>query len=96
MKCKVHKYTRSKLGNKIIYKCVKCPSYVFGELILGRQSICYGCEKTFTIGLKNLQKNPHCGCLTKVYKDKYKLNKPDTNPDIINREELLDLLMRKI
>lgn len=94
MKCKTHKYVRSKLGSKIIYKCIKCPSYVFDTLILGRETICHGCSKTFTIGIKNLQAKPHCGCLTEMYKKKYNLGPNlETNN---TKEELLDILMRKI
>lgn len=108
MKCKVHKFIRGKLGDKIIYKCLHCPSYVFFPLIIGRESICHGCGKTFRIGLK-VQAKPHCGCLTKIYKKKYKLNSqlPSTNSQgekqgedkgigELDKDELLDLLMKKI
>ena len=96
MRCKIHKYIRSKLGDKTIYKCINCPSYLFGNLVIGHQSICHGCGEVFTIG-KILQAKPHCGCLTEKYKRKYKLNereKISIRPAI--RDELLSMLESKI
>lgn len=96
MRCKIHKYARGRLGNKVIYRCLNCPSYLFDRLVVGHQSLCHGCGDPFIIG-KVLQAKPHCGCLTSLYKKKYKLEtriKKPIQPEI--RNELLDMLESKL
>ncbi len=44
-KCKVHKYERMQVGlkNKIVYKCVECPTVLnVPEMMIGRESKCWG------------------------------------------------------
>lgn len=97
MKCQVHQYSREKLGDKVIYKCSKCPSYIFSPLHLGRETICPGCSRVFKLSTKHTQRKPHCGCLTKVYKEKYKLHINDSSsPTETIKDELLNMLLRKV
>ncbi len=98
MRCPVHKYVRGKLGNRVIYKCIICPHYVFEDLIVGRESVCHGCHRVFRITAKNLKAKPHCGCLTDYYLDKYKLrlNNPKIKKIQEDRSDLTSLLMGEI
>lgn len=63
----IHKYIRHVFpSGYTIYKCVlACNHSVSQGVIIGREAICWRCQKPFTIGLKSSkQKKPHCnGCI---------------------------------
>lgn len=58
-----HKYLRTPYGKSEVFKCVNCPHYVPTDLIVGRESVCWFCGKTFTISIARSKKaRPTCGC----------------------------------
>ena len=61
----IHRYIRTKLGSKPIYKCSLsgCTHFIQKELLEHRNSICSRCGNIFTITkrtLKNCPARPHC------------------------------------
>lgn len=52
-KHEVHKYrkVKQKPSNRTIYKCMlpNCRHYTTPELVLGMESICWSCEKSFVL-----------------------------------------------
>lgn len=68
MKCQIHKYRRirSSKNKHDVYKCVSCPHYVIGDLVIGREAICWYCGNVFQMSKLSLLLKPHCGCKTSV------------------------------
>jgi len=71
----IHKYVRTKLGSKPIYKCALsgCTHFIQPQLVEGRNAICGRCGGIFTITkrtLKNCPAKPHCeNCYKKKQED---------------------------
>jgi hypothetical protein len=58
-----HKYKKQKLGEQIIFRCMlpNCSHYVLAELISGRATICWRCDKeTIITPQMAKQTKPHC------------------------------------
>lgn len=68
MKCQVHKYKRirSSKNKHDVYKCISCPHYIIGDLVIGRDAICWYCGNVFKMSKTSLLLKPHCGCKTKI------------------------------
>ena len=68
MKCQIHKYKRirSKRNTHDVYKCINCSHYVIGDLVIGREAICWYCGNVFKMSKLSLLLKPHCGCKTSV------------------------------
>jgi DNA-directed RNA polymerase subunit RPC12/RpoP len=50
-RCTTHQYRkiRQKPSDRLIYRCMNCAHYITPEFLLGRQSLCWGCKKPFSI-----------------------------------------------
>ena len=86
----IHKYRRFRLNpgdnprKKLIFRCILCPHYVVGkEMVIGRESICWVCGKTFRMSEHSLQLKPHCGCKSRK----------DLTPE---KDNLMNLLLSKL
>lgn len=67
----IHKYRRIKMGNDYeVYKCVLpgCPHYIRPELVVGRFSLCWGCDEQFTMSATSATRlKPKCQkCIDKT------------------------------
>jgi len=60
-----HKYKRMKIGkekNYEIFRCFQpgCTHYIAAEHVINRNSICWACNKPFTITYKLIKVKPTC------------------------------------
>ncbi len=81
-----HKYYKMLLGKKIVYKCAvpDCAHYVLRELVLNRISICWNCNKPFTLpkAISLLTSKPWCPECQKTRKVKKEITIPT---DVMSR-----------
>lgn len=90
----VHKYTRDKIGNKkqyVIFRCLgldNCPQpnhYVPIDLIVGKQTICHGCNEVVIITKEmSTKKKPKCLSCRKGLKEDSKLFNDEIVNDMMN------------
>ena len=88
-RCPVHKYRRfrSNPGEKKLelYRCMNCSHYIIGKkLVLGRESLCWNCNRVFKLELRHLRLKPIC--------DNCRKTKTKETPN----SDLLKTLMEKL
>ena len=57
-----HKYIRKRFkSGYTIYKCTTCRHYIHENLLVGREALCWRCNRVFTAVEKDATlKKPHC------------------------------------
>ena len=83
-RCKaVHKYRRFSKGNKTykldVYYCANCGHQVKIVDIFGRYTICWSCEKPFSVGVRMLKLFPTCPDCTRKDGKRILNMKPDVD-----------------
>jgi len=62
-RCDVHKLKRvRKEGKQDIYKCQLCPAYYTESIVVGHQTTCWKCGRSFIMNVNSMLHKPMCGC----------------------------------